>query len=96
MSADRTGLTDNDLTLLLLENVRLVHKRDTCDPAGRSLRIYTCEYHQGYEEGLDRMADVIQKRTVAEHDEWVRRNFLGSGSSIVTGPHDTQTWNAPR
>lgn len=51
--------TDDDLALLLLENVRLVHRRDTCDEAGRPLSTYTCQYHEGYEDGLDRAQDWL-------------------------------------
>lgn len=37
----------------LLESVRLVHGRDTCDDAGRPLSTYTCNYHEGYQDALD-------------------------------------------
>ena len=38
----------------LLANVRYVHGRDTCDEAGRPLSTYLCDYHQGYEDGLEK------------------------------------------
>ena len=37
----------------LLDNVRYVHGRDTCDEAGRPLTTYLCPYHEGYEAALD-------------------------------------------
>lgn len=38
---------------LLLANIRLVHDvRDTCDEAGRPLRTYMCQYHEGFSDGL--------------------------------------------
>ena len=40
----------------LLANVRATHGRDTCDDVGRPLSTYTCDYHQGYEDGLERLA----------------------------------------
>lgn len=46
------GMTDRE-GLALLDNVRYVHGRDTCDEAGRPLTTYLCPYHEGYEAALD-------------------------------------------
>lgn len=47
--ANLDGLAEN----LLHENVHRIHGTHTCDPSGRPLSTYTCEYHQGYEDGID-------------------------------------------
>lgn len=60
---------------LLLESVRRSHGRDTCDDAGRPLSTYTCEYHQGYEDGIE---------TVLSHDYGFGSH--GAGESQPVGP----------
>ncbi len=51
----RAGEGFPDAAVLLTRNVRLVHGRDTCDEAGRPLSTYTCDYHQGFEDGIEEM-----------------------------------------
>lgn len=38
---------------LLMQSVRLVHGRDTCDDAGRPLAVYMCQYHEGFADGIE-------------------------------------------
>lgn len=37
----------------LMDSVRLVHGRDTCDEAGRPLTTFICSYHEGFSDALD-------------------------------------------
>lgn len=49
-------LSDLAAKLALAQSVELVHGRATCDEAGRPLFAYVCDYHQGYQDGLERAA----------------------------------------
>lgn len=61
-SAPQSPLGPDPQATLLLGNVQLIHGRDTCDEAGRPLAVYICDYHQGFEHGLDEVEDIVESR----------------------------------
>ncbi len=71
--ADRAEVSQDERDDLLSRNVHYVHKRGTCDEAGRPLSTYTCEYHQGFEDGIDAACVYVERlaKGIADARAWL-------------------------